>query len=45
MFCVAVNRINELLGQLFFNALLKCVGDETPKSQFAAGVNVQLYHT
>lgn len=44
MICVAINLSNEVLGQLFFDALLKRVGDETPKSQFAAGVNVWLYH-
>lgn len=44
MICEAINLSREALGQLFFDALLKCVGDETPKSLFAAGVSVWLYH-
>lgn len=44
MICVAVNRISEVLGQLSFDALLKCFGDETPKSQLVAGVDVRLCH-
>lgn len=33
MICVAINLSSEALGQLFFDALLKRVGDEPPKSQ------------
>lgn len=32
MICVAINLSSEVLGQLFFDASSKHVGDETPKA-------------